>query len=1737
MPKKVHLEKYRQDVEFPDSMTEEEIVRAIETDIIPFLEKEGKGQKKQSFDTKLTSDEEKQFQSWKGRYAPRDSGEDYDLRGAFKAGLIPDPKSGHWPDTYKKPNHPTFSVESIYAKDAPDKAGRWEGETYIPPGRKAEFKKSLSFPPITLPKPPAAVQQFGESLVTPLSTHLAAGMQGLGMFPKSDDPRKASFTGLYEKAKSFLPDAPEGGIIGGAADILDEVGMGAAGMMDFMQSPAMVGFMASRGRLSPRTTAAIGAGADTASVPDVLDLIQTARESPTPRSITRAGVNALLLGLPYAMQVRAIRGEAPTTVPKPREAGYSPEHLRAMQANEIMADLRARREAINTATYGNPRGLIPAGAPRPEVPLTIPTPFKLPPDVPAGQFGNRGLTRPEAARVPETLLTSMPARMREQVFGRPIDIAESTPYPPTRRTVDVPPRPRPAPEPPPLFDPAAQLSAVESSLAPLPAKPGDVKKRVHDITGMTDVRFTPKSKRKQAFDSAKAMEDAMKLGEQQAAMAKAVGLEKADNILSAEESANVFARGKKTIGQAQEETLGPLKGIIPASVLGPQGRFAGRETGLRTNAPEMALEPGAMEKRVKGKGVVSEQITPAGDIPVTTMDTPTPTPASGDGGVYLGSLLGGFQKHFNQPPAPPPPPPTPGEAAARLALSRQQAAHAGKGGLPKSFSSLFDDIRQKARKAEYNLLDAASPVIWLEQQGVKLAQKARKLGQKADFVKPEESLRGLVDTLGTAKVRAENTYKEYLGPLFRDLYQTALDDGNIAAIAPAVKAREIYKQGVREFTKSPAGKALQEQIDLIRAGTAQGNLDQLYLQRDQQAKALGEAWWRGEVAKGANGDLPHHGTAMFDSPAHVETILSDTAFMNKTARVRHALRQLNDHIEMEGVKSGVISQNTLDIMRRVYPGESYLHLRTITDLPDAARGTASRARGHLPGQKTFQRTKQGGGVIENVYRSSAERLYNMTKEASVNDIGRTIAGLSERGLPGFSDIARVLTPQEVHQMGKDLTPENSYSFLRDGRKVTVLLEDELLARSLRGMGETMPRQVMDSTWFKPLARLGGFVQGTTGFLNPVFQFANVQIDTLSRLINGSARELMHFGEGSGTIVRDLAKAGKQSVTGGDLSRDATRYGAGFSTAEFTQRFSDFRPEQQLAGYGGRAKRLNRAVTGRVRKAITGKPLEPGTGKIGAEVWSNAREAGLGFEKLMSSSERFSRLHQFEGSRRALRRGGKAKVVGDTPLGQRLAKEFNFDPNTPLTPEVINRLAALEANGSMIRYNTIGAHPITQVWMIATPYLSANLNAPRPFLRALRQRPGATSLKIATAVVLPQIISSIYNLSDPERAKKYKATTDYEKDNYFFFVADKQLQDLDRDVAIPIPNFEQLFGEKEDSGGWSQIPGLKVRTTPHVTGIARITRRVMEQIHDQHGEEGIAALANELFGEDRVQMGFPPINAKELTKDFISGVSPLPLESASAAASAVIPHTIKLGMELGGGEQGTDFHTGRIIVPRHVAGRGTGEQFDWRTPQLAVDVGKRIGVAPKKVEHAGRAVFGSAFPAMADLVERTPLRDTPPDERGGESYPAMFERRFAKLAPDVPRPDTEAEDKLRAIQSSAMRRRQLDVFSKVGKGFDAVSPVTIKAPSGKAAYTEDRQDYEARLKKRGEMLGKVADYVLANKDKMWEYRDEESGKMKSAVWDKLPRSIQSEFLQEQQGKIDQQLRTEAEILIIKKLRSK
>jgi hypothetical protein len=95
----------------------------------PAVRRVERGSSENGYTTQLNPDAERGFQDWRQRTAPWDTGQDYDLRGAYADGIDRD-ANGHLPDTYKKPNHETFSDESDYARGNEDIAGRWEGDRY-----------------------------------------------------------------------------------------------------------------------------------------------------------------------------------------------------------------------------------------------------------------------------------------------------------------------------------------------------------------------------------------------------------------------------------------------------------------------------------------------------------------------------------------------------------------------------------------------------------------------------------------------------------------------------------------------------------------------------------------------------------------------------------------------------------------------------------------------------------------------------------------------------------------------------------------------------------------------------------------------------------------------------------------------------------------------------------------------------------------------------------------------------------------------------------------------------------------------------------------------------------------------------------------------------------------------------------------------------------------------------------------------------------------------------------------------------------------------------------------------------------------------------------------------------------------------------------------------------------------------------------------------------------------------
>lgn len=95
------------------------------------------------FNTVLAPDEEEEYQAWATENHREKDVYDYDLRGAWKelqSGTMSEDERGHLGDKYKKPNHPTFSDQSIYSGQDGVTGGVWsrnaEGKDVYTPGRK-----------------------------------------------------------------------------------------------------------------------------------------------------------------------------------------------------------------------------------------------------------------------------------------------------------------------------------------------------------------------------------------------------------------------------------------------------------------------------------------------------------------------------------------------------------------------------------------------------------------------------------------------------------------------------------------------------------------------------------------------------------------------------------------------------------------------------------------------------------------------------------------------------------------------------------------------------------------------------------------------------------------------------------------------------------------------------------------------------------------------------------------------------------------------------------------------------------------------------------------------------------------------------------------------------------------------------------------------------------------------------------------------------------------------------------------------------------------------------------------------------------------------------------------------------------------------------------------------------------------------------------------------------------------
>jgi hypothetical protein len=152
------------------------------------------------YNTPLAPDEETNFQEWAKTHNKTKDLYDYDMRGFWKNGEGYNER-GHGPDTYKKPNHPTFSDQSQYHGVDGHEGGNWTGSdekgwTFTPgatnynyrsPDEMQEYFKQ--FEPTTKLKLPKT-KVLGKTGMTP------SELKAAGINPAKPTSLQPEYTGL-----------------------------------------------------------------------------------------------------------------------------------------------------------------------------------------------------------------------------------------------------------------------------------------------------------------------------------------------------------------------------------------------------------------------------------------------------------------------------------------------------------------------------------------------------------------------------------------------------------------------------------------------------------------------------------------------------------------------------------------------------------------------------------------------------------------------------------------------------------------------------------------------------------------------------------------------------------------------------------------------------------------------------------------------------------------------------------------------------------------------------------------------------------------------------------------------------------------------------------------------------------------------------------------------------------------------------------------------------------------------------------------------------------------------------------------------------------------------------------------------------------------------------------------------------------------------------------------------------
>lgn len=256
-------------------------------------------------------------------------------------------------------------------------------------------------------------------------------------------------------------------------------------------------------------------------------------------------------------------------------------------------------------------------------------------------------------------------------------------------------------------------------------------------------------------------------------------------------------------------------------------------------------------------------------------------------------------------------------------------------------------------------------------------------------------------------------------------------------------------------------------------------------------------------------------------------------------------------------------------------------------------------------------------------------------------------------------------------------------------------------------------------------------------------------------------------------------------------------------------------------------------------------------------------------------------------------------------------------------------AAFEARNVTVDFAKAGIEGrLINMWI---PFVNARWQGLLNVGRVMKDHPLRTAARALALTVLPGVATYFYNVMNHEEL--WDDIPQWAKDTYFIIIV----------------------GEEKDKDG---------NTVPKVVQIPK-------------GDIGTIFFNPLMYALEYVRKQEPQ-NLFKLGLEWTSQLSPVPFTrngelSTQAFLGGALPPALKTPIELA---TNTNFFTGFPVVPRKLEKVAPSEQYDERTPEMAVTIGRALGVSPMKLTHALYGLTGSFSKELinpADILGMTAQR--------------------------------------------------------------------------------------------------------------------------------------------------------------------